>query len=272
MRGMSQEAYNQLRERINMIGQVMMYKKQQERERAQGIQDVFGKAAMEGKINLMPGADLSTIGQDWSSVLGQRGKLWEAKPDISELKGAYELAEKQREEGAARAYEVTGGAPPLATELNPIRQAILQRLPKKQIGGIGRQPMFREMESALVEPQVQEQFMGRAQQKIGAYEKFKGAGKKTEPSYTDQFRADLQDASERIMAGENTEEVTNEMIQRYPSSMTADIIYNLRKEIGPAAQRQSLNLRKQAIDALKSAGYPTSEANIKSAIEQLKGK
>ncbi len=137
------------------------------------------------------------------------------------------------------------------------------------------------------------------------------------PSYTDQFRIDLQDAGTRIQSGEDVKVVTNELIQKYPGSMTADIIYNL-KEVGTSARKPikpvynpqqaqdwsnvpmgrrilsaitpsatpeeqklgglriggmfkppPIGVRKQAMDALKSAGYPITEANIKAAMEQL---
>lgn len=100
-------------------------------------------------------------------------------------------------------------------------------------------------------------------------------------SYTDSMRQDLSQVSERIEAGEDSQEVLKEITEKYPSGISADTHYNL-KQIAKEAEgkflkkqqvdkKQNIVLRKQAIQELKQAGYPITETNIKSAIGQLQG-
>lgn len=90
------------------------------------------------------------------------------------------------------------------------------------------------------------------------------------PSYNEQFRMDLQDATQRMMEGEDGEEITSEMFRKYPSSMTNQIQYNLR-QIAIKARQKNLGLRTEAIRALKQEKFPVTENNIKAAMKQLRG-
>lgn len=89
-------------------------------------------------------------------------------------------------------------------------------------------------------------------------------------SYTDEFRTELQNASQRIQEGEDSKSVISELRQKYPGSFNMNVEYNLQ-QIGRKAKPQLNALRSQAVQALKESGYPVTENNIKSAIEQLRG-
>lgn len=89
-------------------------------------------------------------------------------------------------------------------------------------------------------------------------------------SSADEFRGVLEDASNRIMNGENANEIIDELVQHYPSQINADTLYNLKNIVAPSAKKKILGLKNQAIKALKEAGYPTTPSNIESAIKQLR--
>lgn len=99
-------------------------------------------------------------------------------------------------------------------------------------------------------------------------------------SYTDTKRADIQAASERIRSGTSTYEAEKKnLLAKYPD-ISYDTFLNLREtgklykpEIEQKIKAEKVSggsLRLKAVQELRKAGYPVTENNIKSAMEQLK--
>lgn len=102
-----------------------------------------------------------------------------------------------------------------------------------------------------------------------------------EENFTEQQRADIQSSVERIRNGEsNFQAEKKNLMSKYPSIgwNTLQNLSDIEKMYKPdiikrqrdkgIADRQ---LRGIAIQELRKAGYPTTENNIKNAIEQLRG-
>lgn len=90
------------------------------------------------------------------------------------------------------------------------------------------------------------------------------------PSYTEQYRSDLQLATDRLRDGEKVDTIIGEMRRKYPSNFSYNTEFNL-KQVARDAQIELRGLKNQAVQELKRAGYPVTENNIKAAMKQLRG-
>ena len=84
------------------------------------------------------------------------------------------------------------------------------------------------------------------------------------PAYAEEVRTDVQSTLDRVLSGEDYDTEIRNLKLKHPTGLSFDDLQNLK-----AVRQQASQIKRQAIQELRNAGYPTSDANVKSAMQQL---
>ena len=96
------------------------------------------------------------------------------------------------------------------------------------------------------------------------------AGQQPKQTQVEIYRDALTNAVENIRSGADIKAVIYELQTNFPTQFTESHRATL-EDITKRSRTERQSFRKRAIQALKSANYPVTEANIQAAIEQLRG-
>lgn len=240
-----------------------------ELQRKRQFEDALKMAQMKAQIEQQYRDPLETLKtqltlQKLASEIEQIGQTQQTKERGLSQAEQFGLVTPRRE--TLRAFE---GTMPVARPFRPGAREVMAGETRAFAEGmpfVRPEDLARRYETEMVEPTI-----SRAQ-RLGIepktpYGTIKPLPIIKPPTYSENVRADVQTTIDRILSGEDYETEVRNLRMKHPTGLTDDNLQNLK-----VVQQQVIQLKRQAIQELKNAGWPTTPANIKSAMQQLKGR